>query len=291
MKKWTKRISLAGLTLLVIVVVLGVQGWWLVRGTPDWYLPQALTPEQREAAAQSATDKLILIQNQAARARMDGNRNQAAAEAGAISISFSENEINALLEKWSAWGNFKATYERFISDPRLVLKDGRIILAGRVKELGAVASLHFDPQIDQDGRLKIKLARILAGKLPLPHAIVSRYQQQGIDAIKAHLPAWRRNARIDSTGLANGDAISAGMGLLLVDVLRQKSAEPILFLRLVESGSIPVKLSEVKIDGHDLTLVVRPMTPQQRDQLLRQIRDGDAAEGDSNERAEPPGAE
>jgi hypothetical protein len=71
--------------------------------------------------------------------------------------------------------------------------------------------------------------------------------------------------------------VSAVMGQLLVDVLNQQSADAVMFLPLVERGSIPVKVLSVRIEGHTLTLVVEPMTAGERKDLVERLRSGGTA--------------
>ena len=65
-----------------------------------------------------------------------------------ITVSFTDDELNAFFDKWITWNNWKAAYERHMIDPILILDDGRLILAGRIRELESVVSLHFEPRID-----------------------------------------------------------------------------------------------------------------------------------------------
>ncbi len=295
MTRWKKRLWFAAATVLSIVVGLALTGWVLLHGTPDWYQPLAMSLEQREAAAQRATNKLAAVQNEAARLRAVERlaRNHSASPvatrpANAIIISFTDEEINAFFDKWSVWQNVKASYERFITDPCIVLKDGRLILAGHLREIDAVASVHFEPRIDDRGRLELQLMRVLGGKLPLPSGIFEKYQTKAANSVAAQLPHWQQRAAIDSSGVANSSAISAVMGQLMIAVLNEHPADPVLFLPLVERGSIPVHLSDVKIEDHSLILTVEPMTPEQRAQLLGRIRDGQVAAVDNGTNAESP---
>jgi uncharacterized protein YpmS len=279
MKKWTKKILFAVAILLAIGLIILLSGVVMLRGTPDWYQPGAMTAEQREEAAQRATNKLAIVQNAAVQMRVD--EMQAATSPStksrdAITISFTDDEMNAFFEKWSVLQNIKANYEKFVTDPAIILQDGRIILAGRAKDIGAIVSFHFEARIDEQGRLDFKLVRILAGNLPLPQALVTSYQHQAAGEIDKNMPTWRRRASINSIGVANPSAISAAMGSLLENILNQQTADAVLFLPLLERGSIPVKVLDVQVADHALTLIVQPMTPPERAELLRKIR-GDNA--------------
>jgi hypothetical protein len=258
--------------------------YFLARGTPDWYQPQLMTADERDAAAQRATNKLVEVQNQAALARAEEHqgRSQPPSMTGSptdpITISFTDQEINAFFQKWSVWESVRASYEKYFTDPYIVIQNGQLILAGKLKELNAIASLEFEPRIDARGQLDLKLAHVLVGKLPLPQRLFAQYQDRATAGLEARLPMWRKYANIDSTGVANGNAISASMGQLLVNVLREQSSEPLLFLPMIEHGCLPVRVSDVKIEDHTLMLIVHPMTFDERAELLQRIRSGQTTE-------------
>ncbi|HVT90805.1 MAG TPA: hypothetical protein VHD56_18265 [Tepidisphaeraceae bacterium] len=280
MLKWFRRILVGLAILLLMTAGLVIVGLRMMYRTPDWYHPQSLNAEQRLAAAQSATNKLAILQNGTAFARAEERavRNGATRQStapGGITISFSDDELNALMSQWAVWKSVRAGYEKFLSEPYLVLQDGRLILAGKLPEIDTIASLHFEPTIDQDGRLNLKLARVLAGKLPLPQAAMSTYQKQAAQALSLRLPRWRQRASIDPTGLANSDAVSAVLGTLIMHAMNHESADPVVFMEVVSKGRVPVKLSRVEIGDHLLTLTVLPMTADERGELLRKIRETD----------------
>jgi uncharacterized protein YpmS len=285
-KRWKKRLIVTGAMLLGGVIGIMLVLWMLMRGTPDWYHPRSMTVEQFEAAAQRATNKLAMVQNEAARARAVENAQRRRPSTSTskpardpITVSFTDDELNAFFDKWSVFQGLKNSYEKYLSDPYIVLQDGRVILAGRVKELGAIVSIHFEPSIDEQGRLKLRIGRVLAGKLPLPDAAVTQYHSKASSAIQKKMPGWRQQASIDSNGIPNASAIDAVMSEMLMNVLEERPSEPVLFLPLIDRGSVPVKVQDVKVQDHTLTLTVMPMTSDERGELLRRIRDGSLASG------------
>src|SRR4051794_14845101 len=106
MKKWTKRLSISGALIVATLIVLASISIILLRGTPDWLQPSQLTADERAAAAQRATNKLAIMQNQAAKLRANERSNtrnngpttSTTLPADAISISFTDDELNALIE-------------------------------------------------------------------------------------------------------------------------------------------------------------------------------------------------
>jgi hypothetical protein len=296
MRKWLKGLLLAVAILLVALLGTVLVLWRMVRAQPDFYHVVALPREQVEAAAQSATNKFATIQNQAARIRAAGQRAARASREGAsgrsagagassinapatvpadaISVTFTDTELNAFFEKWSNFQNWKSQYERYVEDPIIILKDGRIILAGKLKDADLIASLHFEPKITDDGKLDLQLVRVLGGSLPLPQSLVGGYEQRIVDALRHHLPAWQHAAAFDDGGAANGPLICASLAKLCIRVLHHDPTEPVLFLPIfAQKGSVPVRLTQVKIDDGSMTLTVEPMTREQQATLIERVRE------------------
>ena len=285
--KLLKRLLLAVAIVLALIITAASVGIILYRGTPNWYHPLNLDPQLREAAAQRATNKLVMIQNQAARIRRDDRRARGGSaatvpvdRAAPITVSFTEDELNAFFDKWAVWNGWKSKYEKHITDPIILLSDGRIIVAAKARALNTVASLHFEPRITDQGLLDLRLVRVLGGRLPLPDAALSGYRQKLAETMLRNMPRWQATATIDSSGTPNFSAVAAAMGQLALHVLANEPAEPVLFVPLVDSNlhprSVAVTLTDVRVVDHTLTLSVQPMTSTERAALLTRIREGGA---------------
>jgi uncharacterized protein YpmS len=283
-RKWLKRLLL--LVALAMVILLGsaIVIYVMVRSQPDFYRPLKLSAAQRADAAKSAEDKFIQIQNQAARtnAAENARRRRATTTTSTgpivfngepVTIMFTEAELNAFFEKWSNFQNWKGGYEHYIEEPALILRDGRVILAAKLKDPNLVVSLHFEPSIDEKGQLKLELARILGGVMPLPEAMIGKYQQKLTSNIASRLPMWQQSANIDEGGTANSNAIAASAAKLLVRMLRHESAEPVLFLPVFgQKGSVPVKIHAVGVTDGEMTVTIQPMSREEQTALLQRIR-------------------
>ncbi len=283
-KKAVRRLLAAVAIALGLIVLIGSIGIILLRAEPEFYQLPKLTIEEFEAAAQRAVNKLAMIQNEAARIRVEQNPSRgqsrpttAPAESRRITVSFTQHELNAFFEKWSNFNNWKSSYERYITEPAIILEDGRIIFAARMKEVDAIASLHFEPRIDRDGKFELELERVLAGRLPLPEAVMNRYRQRLVGGLTRHLPSWRHGATLDRRGMLNTNAILATMGSMLINIVDHEPADPIVFLPLVERGAVAVKLTEVRIENHTLTMTVEPLSAAERAELLRHIKEPSAS--------------
>jgi hypothetical protein len=189
-------------------------------------------------------------------------------------LSFTADELNAFFQKWSPPAKWDPQVRRYISDPVLILHDERLILAGTVTNLGAVVSLHFEPMLDEKGMLHLQLRRVLAGKLPLPSSLWEGQRQRLADSVKGKLPNFQRLARMDSTsGATNGAGVAAAMTKLLLSVLSDQPADPVVFLPLDDKRGLPAKLTAVRIADGALNLTVEAITPREREEFLARIRE------------------
>jgi hypothetical protein len=284
--KWVKR--LLGFT-FGLVLVLGLAALAMyhfgVRGTPDWWQrPQVSAAEQAEAANRAdrkimQTLSVVREMDAASRAQAAGadpsDRRPAATQAAApLEVTFTEAELNGFFNKWDRLYGWTERYKDRITNPGVVIHDGRIVIAGDSPELGTVVSIHLDPKLDDDGRLDLEVSRVLAGRLPIPQGFLDTYRTAGRERLKASLPAWQSKAQLRPDGSANGEAMTAAMGKLFLSVLANRPGEPVLFLPLAERDrSLPVKLTGVTVKDKSLTLTVKPLDRAGRADLIERIRE------------------
>jgi hypothetical protein len=283
--KWIKRLLMAGALLVVLLASSAFLIHRQFRSRPDWYPVQLLDEASRSAATRSVEDKIIGMQNWA----LNTNANERNRKSGirpdspgyipapdpVKHISFSEAELNAFFFQWGDAMHWKDRYSEFIEDPVLALADNRIILGANVKELDTFVSVHFQPSIDSDGKLRLTLVKVMGGKLPLPRAFWNGYRHKLNDAMVAKVAQSQKRAAIADDGSMNHDAMVAEMNKLLLRALNDEPAEPVLFLRHDNShdNAMPVKLTHVAIADKTIDLTVIPLSAEERTALLRQIRE------------------
>jgi hypothetical protein len=286
--KWVKRLVRIVACVVVLAVVGAAVAWVLLRGRPSWYEAQAFDPAAARAAAARAENEFRRTIDWAASQQAEERAALHAARAGAASspstpptrpatrptltVSFTEQELNAAFEKWGKAYNWDQAYGQYVTDPRIVLHEGRLIFAGDVKDFGTIVSLHFQPGVDRQGQLQFELARVLAGRLPLPESAFNQYRDKLERKVRASLPDLQRGARIEQDGSANENAVAATMAKLLLHVLDRRPGDAVLFLPANQGKQVPVKLTDVNIDGKKIALTVQLMTPQERAALLERIR-------------------
>jgi hypothetical protein len=244
-----------------------------------------LSTEQRaEAARRVDTQKIPQLLNLANQAQANASSEHRAQARGAtvppsatqpvppLTISFSQDEINASLWKWSE--QYKADYERYVSNPFVSLQEGAIVLMATAPEFGRVASAHFEPRLDDAGMLRCDLASLKVGSLPLPEGLLSKQREKVEGALRSKLPAWQNKANIDPTGLANLDAKAAALGKMVLRMLNHEPSPAVVFLPRDEklSKTVPVRLTNGAVEKGLLTITVQPMDAAERAALLDQIR-------------------
>jgi hypothetical protein len=280
MKKWLKRILLVVALAIVVSLLATAWSWHMLRDTPDWYQPLAYTLEEGRAAA-NRVDQILLdalswaseVQAQA-RASSQPSASATTAPAALKTVSFTEAELNAFFQKWSRDQNWGVYFDQYLSDPVVVLHDGRIIIAGKLKDLNAIASLHLEPSIDEEGQFHLDMAKMLGGKLPLPSSFFSKYRTQVVNGLNRRLPAWQQAALL-APGGANGAAVKAAMSKLFMHALDDEPSDAMIFLPTTSSDRmpVPVRLRDVTIEDKTLTLSVQPLTATESAKLLQRLRE------------------
>jgi uncharacterized protein YpmS len=282
-----KRLS----RILVLVLVLGgiTLGslYYLSTRHPSGYLPRLLTAADREAAAKrlelEKLPQLLNLANQAQANAASAHRAQARGEdapaastrpIAPVTVTFTQDEINASL--WKQVERYKSTYERYLSDPYVVLDEGAIVLMGKVPEFGRVASAYFEPRLDENGMLRCDLTSLKLGSLPLPEGLLTKQRQKVETALRSRLPEWQTKADIGPTGVINADGRAAALGQLVIRLINRQPSPAVVFLpkdfERPNKGSVPVKLTHVGVEKGSLTITVQPMDAEERTALLQQIR-------------------
>jgi hypothetical protein len=273
--------------ILFLVLILGGIGLAVLHHLstlrPDRYTPNALTEQQRAQAAWSLEhQKLPTLMNLVEKSQKNDSAAQRAKARGLpvppdatqpvapITLSFTQDEINSFLWKWSQ--QYKSTYEHYLTNPYVSVEDGSIVLMGTVPEFDRVVSAFFEPRLDDKGMLHSDLASVKLGSLPLPEAIFSSKREKVENALKTRLPNWQNRAKIDPTGLANSDAQAAWLGKLVLQLLNHQPSPAVVFVHTEKSTTVPVRLTNVTVEKGALTITVQPMTAQERADLLEQIR-------------------
>jgi hypothetical protein len=278
--KWKKRLLLAALFLGIFLGTLGIAGWWLARGSPEWYVRHKLGPQEIEAAASRAEQHLQATLSWAQDRQAEALRahqlhvDPAAHGPQSLEIVFTEDELNGFFEKWDATFGWSERYQAYLADPEVVLRDGRLILAATVNDLGAVLSVEFQPRLSE-GKLYLPMTRVLAGRLPLPRAIWERYRGRLEQRIRGSLSQWQSGAELTGRDGANSDAVKAAMGELALSALSDQPASAVLFVPYSMSGqprSLPVRVTELKVSHQNLLLTVEPIDAEEGRALLGSIR-------------------
>lgn len=269
---------------VALVLTAAALSYWAFKGTPDYYRRPVLTAQERAEAADRAEKKIIrtrewvndlwVSEHRSIRAGATGAATAPAATrpADPFTVSFTEHELNAFSEKWSR--TWDQRYRETLTDPVVIFREDRIILAATLTDLGAVAGFHFYPRINEQGQLRLTLESVRAGRLPMPEMVWAGQRDRAIEGLRRRLPDWQRGARIEPNGVANPDAVAAHMTKLLFDVLAGRPHEPVLFIPFADDGrAVPVRLTAMQIADGQLTLTVESMTADERTALLDRIRE------------------
>ena len=286
MKKLLKLTLLAVGLIVVVGAAVAYLGYSRFRSVPDWYRNAALTPAEVEAGAKSLEDKVSRdVQNQVARLRAAKAREASAgptatdppAEIAEINASFTEAELNGFWQKWSGEAGWAADAAKYVSNPVIRLADGELILAGTVKDLDTVVSLHFSPQSAPGKDVALKLVGIRGGMLPLPVSIVSSQKAALSKLLTSGTRGLAKRARFGPDGAANHATINAELADELMRLLNSEPVEPILFLPVTNFGGspdyLPARVTSMTVSDGKVDLTAKLLDAAGRAELLDRLRD------------------
>ena len=298
MKKFLKIAAVVVVLLIVAAAGGGVYVWRGVKAIPKFYSRPVLTGEERLRAIESFDRKVLNLQSSLdqayVRANMDpaaatqpatqpaaGGASQvlAAAEANRpLSVTFTGPELGTYFDKWLRDSGYERRVAKYMTDPRLVLEDGRLILAGQMPEFDAVVSLHFRPSVDEAGVVHLKLEDVYAGRIPLPASAFEKFKRRTAEALVEKVPALQREADISADGFANDAAVQLAAQRQLAELLEEGEVERVVaFLPLPGRGNVPARVSTLRVDEEGLTLGVELMNRADRAAFLAEIRKPNAS--------------
>jgi len=259
--------------LLILAVGAAAAGWYLSRMAPEGYRAEAFDAARLAELSNRTDQKLIDAQAWAARshAAKVAREGEKPDVDTVKTLSFTQDELNATLQKWSTWNDYQQSYEAYVKSPMLLLGDGRITLAGKIPEVESVVGVQFEPVMSK-GMIHLKIARVSGGRLPLPRTIIDKPLKKLADAIRAELPRVAEEARLDSTGGANADATRAGLLRLILALAEDRPTDAVLFLPVDEERFLPVQLTGVTISEKSIDLQIQPLDDAERQAFLSKVR-------------------
>ena len=286
-RRWLTRIALFVVGALIIGAGFFAYRIHAAGQVPSYYSRQRLEGEDRLEAIASVERKFGNFQGSLGAALAGQTRRRNAGdsatsqptEAESAELTFSGDELDAYFNKWLTDNNYTDSFAKQLSDPRLLLDNGRLILAGRreVPWMGdTVVSMHFSPSVSEEtGKASMSLEGIYAGNTSLPEMAVEEMRTRAAAAIEARLPGYVESAAFEADGTANDAAVGLAIDRQLARLLEQRPVEDlVLFPYLVGRGHVAVRVESLTIQDGVLDLDVLPLTPREREAYLEAIKAG-----------------
>jgi hypothetical protein len=280
-----KRLMLFVSGLWAFVAVASLYSVHLARGTPDWYAEAPPSESTRAAAANESDQKLADMLSYASdiaaahRRRLRTGPGNPADIIGPKTLTFSELQLNAFLAKWSSPLQGAASQvSRYIANPKVVLLDGRLVIAGNLPSAGilshAVASVEFDPAVQADGEFSLSLSRVYCGRLPVAMALIGNPLRRLTAQLQTSIPQWESRATLSVDGIANRYAFDAAMGKTLLAGITSNAGESIVFLPCDLTDFrrfVPIRVTGVTLADRSVTIDLRPLSDDELKTLSSEL--------------------
>ena len=276
-KKWLIRI---GVVALLVLAAAGGYLYYVWSGTttvPTYYAAERLTGDDRLEAIASVERKIGNFQGdlgQAVAAQQSAAVEEEAA-AEPVELQFEAAELDTYFEKWLADNGYADAFGKYLAEPRLVLNEGRLVLAGRAEMGGmtSVVSMHFLPSVGEGGQAQLELEGVYAGTVPLPDRAVAPMREKAAAAIDKRLPSYVDDAGFEDNGSANKAAVDLAIDRQLGRILDGLPVEDlILFPPLLNRGPIATRVTDLSIADGVMTLRLVPLAEAERVAYLEAIK-------------------
>ena len=283
MKKFLK---IAGVIVLLLVVAAAGAGLYVYRAAhraPAFYEAEPLAGDDRLRAIESVERKVLNLQGDldGAYARLLRGDKKAdvpaatpssAPDAAPVRVSFTGPELDTYFTKWLKDSGFEGRLTSHLTGPRVGVQDGHVILAGEMKEVGAVVSLHFLPTLDADGAAHLRLDGTYVGRLAVPSGYFDEFRKKSLGALREGEPTLRQQAEINADGQADDAAVQLTMRRQILTLFEGDEVSPlVIFPPVAGHGRVPARVTLLQVDGDALTLGVELMDKVARRELLRSL--------------------
>jgi len=273
--RWIRR-AVAVIALLV-AAGLGVVAYVIagVGDVPDYYAAPRLSGEDRLEAIASVERQFVNFQGQLSDA-VATEATAPEAEPEPATMRFGAAEVDAWFAKWLDDHGYREAFTRHLAEPRLLIVDGRLVLAGRAELdwLGdVVISLRFVPEVGEGDRVRLRFEGVSAGHRELPDAAVSAMRERSLAALGEATAAERKAVALADDGTANVAAVRVAIDRQARQLLSGGAVDPlVLFPPVVGRGPVAAEVVELAIEGDQLRLGVLPLTPDERAELVEKLR-------------------
>lgn len=267
-------------SVLVLFVLGGLAAYLLYRSAgarPDWYVQP--DPAAASQPARDGENKLIQIQTwTGARyafdyARSTGRRPLVREPESRLAITFTEPEINGMLQKWFAiYGQEPVGGKQvkdLLRDPMVHITPAGITLAATIAEADdRVLSAQLLPTVAADGKLNLAIVAIRSGTLSLPETLWASVRDSLLQDLQGQLPGFSRAAALDRGGGANSELAAAVSITQAIDSLHRRPTTNAFFLPIISEGkALPMRIESIDLQNGSITLTLHTMPPEARQSL------------------------
>ncbi|MEM1011378.1 MAG: hypothetical protein AAGI46_04050 [Planctomycetota bacterium] len=274
LRRWLVRL---GVLMLLLIAGLAGVGWYAKKAAssvPAFYSEARLSGADRLEAIASIERKFLNFQGDLGESTAVSLRNDSDIEP--VRVSFSGEELDVYFDKWLSDSGYREPMAKYLADPRLVIHDGRLILAGRATLDGlgeVVVSIRLLPSVAESGRARLVLEDFAAGTITLPDALVSVLRQKAIDGLGMQAENERAAVEIATDGTANDAAITLAVDHQLRRLLaRQPVDDIVLFPPVLGRGNVAARVVGLSVEDGVLTLDVLPLSPEEREDLVDELQ-------------------
>jgi hypothetical protein len=273
-KKWIYRAAI-GVGVLGVITA-GYIGCAMT-AKPVWYVPiEKRSPAEIDAAARRFEDRIVDLQNAVAAAvAAEARARKAGVSGGAMPplvARIPTGDFTAFLAKWSKLQGWDQRIDAVLGSPTISTEGGAVVVGGLSRDVGLVVSIRVRPELVGEGQLRVRVEGARVGSLPVPVSMVKSRAMAAAGGLRQKVSGWSSRAALDARGLGNDAMMFAWAGQTGLAALADQDVGAEILWPLDERRGLPVQLTGVRVEGADLMLEARGLTPAERQNLLVRIK-------------------
>ncbi|MFT3785324.1 MAG: hypothetical protein QM770_04050 [Tepidisphaeraceae bacterium] len=250
-----------------ILIVIGSLYFLLMR-TPVWFKPITMTEQERGDYFTQATKQLFDLANSVDKAAVSTRPSDST-----FTLTLTEPQVHAYYESITQRSDVARMIDSKVKDSQIRLRDGQIIVAGRVPGIDSVVSARFsiDTQSDKKGPV-FRLDGIYGGSLPLPDSVFAAQKEAALRAIDSEVNRLRGQMKLDPP---DDKALQVLTATNMVDLLNGKPVDSLVILkRGASAGQSYARVIDAKINDGTATLTFRLATEAEIAALKKRLTTG-----------------
>ncbi len=255
--------SLLGSVLVLLAAALLLV--YLVRRTPAWFAKIEMSEEQRKTEWNDAYNALTNLNNTVDNAATQPSEST-------FTLEITEAQLHALYLTHAEQTDTTKLIASKVEEPQVRMREGKLILAGRVPGVESVVSARFTFAKRPDGSGGVfKLAGIYGGSLPMPEAFIAGQRDFVVRALDGEVSRRRSGLKTDPP---DDEMFKVLTAMNAIELLKGNPVDSTVVLRRGTNGYSYARVIDAQFEDGRAVLTFRLANEKEIAEVVERVREG-----------------